>query len=93
MLFWNAAALAVGAALDAALGDPRNMLHMVVVFGKVISFWEKILYNMKNKRFAGLLLVVLTLLCCGVPIALVLWLAWRSAQGPGDGGPHRGPGH
>ena len=32
---------------------------------------------MKNKRFAGLLLVVLTLLCCGVPIALVLWLAWR----------------
>ena len=77
MLFWNAAALAVGAAMDAALGDPRNMLHMVVVFGKVISFWEKILYNMKNKRFAGLLLVVLTLLCCGVPIALVLWLAWR----------------
>ena len=77
MLFWNAATLAVGAAMDAALGDPRNMLHMVVVFGKVISFWEKILYNMKNKRFAGLLLVVLTLLCCGVPIALVLWLAWR----------------
>ena len=77
MLFWNAAALAVGAAMDAALGDPRNMLHMVVVFGKVISFWEKILYNMKNKRVAGLLLVVLTLLCCGVPIALVLWLAWR----------------
>ena len=77
MLFWNAAALAVGAAMDAALGDPRNMLHMVVVFGKVIDFWEKILYNMKNKRFAGLLLVVLTLLCCGVPIALVLWLAWR----------------
>ena len=77
MLFWNAAALAVGAAMDAAFGDPRNMLHMVVVFGKVISFWEKILYNMKNKRFAGLLLVVLTLLCCGVPIALVLWLAWR----------------
>ena len=57
MLFWNAAALAVGAAMDAALGDPRNMLHMVVVFGKVIDFWEKILYNMKNKRFAGLLLV------------------------------------
>ena len=77
MLFWNAAALAVGAAMDAAFGDPRNMLHMVVVFGKVIDFWEKILYNMKNKRFAGLLLVVLTLLCCGVPIALVLWLAWR----------------
>ena len=56
MLFWNAAALAVGAAMDAAFGDPRNMLHMVVVFGKVISFWEKILYNMKNKRVAGLLL-------------------------------------
>ena len=77
MLFWNAVALAIGAAMDAVAGDPRNMLHMVVVFGAVISGWEKVLYRMNNKRLAGALLVVLTLLTCGAPIALLLWFAWR----------------
>jgi adenosylcobinamide-phosphate synthase len=77
MLFWNAVALAIGAAMDAVVGDPRNMLHMVVVFGAVISGWEKVLYRMNNKRLAGALLVVLTLLTCGAPIALLLWFAWR----------------
>ena len=77
MLFWNAVALAIGAAMDAVAGDPRNMLHMVVIFGAVISGWEKVLYRMNNKRLAGALLVVLTLLTCGAPIALLLWFAWR----------------
>ena len=63
--------------MDAVVGDPRNMLHMVVVFGAVISGWEKVLYRMNNKRLAGALLVVLTLLTCGAPIALLLWFAWR----------------
>ena len=77
MLFWNAVALALGAVMDAVVGDPRNMIHMVMLFGAVISGWEKVLYKMSNKRFAGLLLVVLTLLTCGAPIALLLWFAWR----------------
>ena len=77
MLFWNAVALAIGALMDAVVGDPHNMIHMVVVFGAVISGLEKLLYRMENKRFAGLLLVVCTLLCCGLPIALLLRFAWR----------------
>ena len=75
MLLWNAAALLLGAAMDAALGDPPGLPHMVVLFGKVISFWEKRLYPMENKRFAGFLLVVLTMTVCAAPIALALRLA------------------
>ncbi len=77
MLFWNAVALAIGAVMDALVGDPPNRLHMVVIFGAVISGWEKALYKMSNKRFAGFLLVVLTLLTCGAPIALLLWFALK----------------
>ena len=80
MLLWNAAALALGALADAAVGDPHGMIHMVVLFGKVISALEKRLYPMENKRLAGRLLVVLTLLGCGAPIGVLLWLCWKISR-------------
>ena len=39
MFLWNAIALAIGALMDAVIGDPHNMVHMVMIFGVVISMW------------------------------------------------------
>ena len=75
MLLWNATALVLGAGLDSLLGDPPGLPHMVVLFGKAISFWEARLYPMEDKRSAGALLVLLTVLTCAAPIALALGLA------------------
>ena len=73
MLLWNTAALLLGVALDALLGDPQGWPHLVIFFGRVISFWEKRLYPMENKRLGGTILVVLTILCCTLlPGALLL---------------------
>ena len=78
MFLWNAIALAIGALMDAVIGDPHNMVHMVMIFGVVISMWEGALDGMKkHRRLAGFFLVVLTILTCAAPIALVMWFAWR----------------
>ena len=78
MFLWNAIALAIGALMDAVIGDPHNMVHMVMIFGVVISMWEGALDGMKkHRRLAGFFLVVLTILTCAAPIALVLWFSWR----------------
>ena len=80
MLVWNTAALLLGVALDALLGDPQGWPHLVIFFGRVISFWEKRLYPMENKRLGGTILVVLTILCCTLLPGAVLWLAWRISK-------------
>lgn len=68
--------LAVGIVLDALLGDPKGWPHLIRLFGKVISGLEKKLYPMTNKKLAGCLLVVFTLLICGgLPLLLTL-LTW-----------------
>ena len=76
MLLWNTAALLLGVALDALLGDPQGWPHLVIFFGRVISFWEKRLYPMENKRLGGTILVVLTILCCTLLPGALLALAW-----------------
>ena len=80
MLLWNTAALLLGVALDALLGDPQGWPHLVIFFGRVISFWEKRLYPMENKRLGGTILVVLTILCCTLLPGALLALAWRISR-------------
>lgn len=51
----------IGFILDMILGDPMEWPHIVRWYGKLIAFLEKKLYRLKNKRLAGILLVVLVL--------------------------------
>lgn len=78
MLIWiNSGALLLGFLLDLLLGDPQGWPHIVRGFGALIARLERILYPMRNKRLAGILLVAITLIvCAGIPAAL-LFAAWR----------------
>ena len=73
------AALIIGSIVDFILGDPRELWHPVQGIGWVISRLEKILRRLfpagrRGERWAGAVLVVLTLLVSvGVP-ALLLFL-------------------
>ncbi len=73
------AALIIGSILDLILGDPRRLWHPVQGIGWVIRRLEKILRRFfpagrRGERWAGAVLVVLTLLVSvGVP-ALLLFL-------------------
>ena len=74
----------IGFVLDMILGDPMEWPHIVRWYGKLIAFLEKKLYRLKNKRLAGILLVILVLaivafLTIGVEVIAylihpVLWL-------------------
>ena len=75
-LIFSTAALACGFGLDLLIGDPAGWPHTVRGFGAVIALLERWLYPMKNKRFAGALLALLTLaVCAGLPAA-ALFGAW-----------------
>ena len=73
----NIGALLLGVAMDLVVGDPERFVHMVQIFGLVISGLEKALYRHRYHRvLCGTILVILTLLiCAGIP-ALALWLLW-----------------
>lgn len=49
----------IGFVLDLIFGDPRSILHPVVVIGRLISFFEKKLY--KYKKLGGTILNLLVL--------------------------------
>jgi len=55
----------IGFILDLIFGDPRSLLHPVVVIGRVINFLEKILY--KYKKIGG---VMLNLIVVGLTIGV-----------------------
>lgn len=76
-VFFSTLALAIGVALDALLGDPKDWPHLIRLFGKVINGLEKKLYPMTNKRLAGCLLVAFTLLTCGGIPTLLTLLFWN----------------
>lgn len=78
MLIWiNSGALLLGFLMDLLLGDPQGWPHIVRAFGALIAWLERVLYPMRNKRFAGFMLVAITLIvCAGIPAAL-LFAAWR----------------
>ena len=77
-IFWNVVALLIGVVMDLVVGDPERLLHMVQIFGGVISLLEEPLYkNRYHRVFNGGVLVVLTLvICTGVPL-VVLWALRR----------------
>lgn len=77
MILISTFALLTGFLLDLILGDPQGWPHIVRLFGKTIAALEKILYPLKNKRMAGVLLTLFVLLfCTGIP-ALLLYGAWQ----------------
>lgn len=75
------AALIIGSIVDFILGDPRGLWHPVQGIGWVISRLEKILRRLfpagrRGERWAGTVLVVLTLLVSvGVPALLLFFLS------------------
>ncbi|MEM0940521.1 MAG: adenosylcobinamide-phosphate synthase CbiB [Bacteroidota bacterium] len=61
--------------LDAVLGDPRWMPHLIVLFGNAIHAGEKVLNRGKNKFVKGLVLVVFLVVTAYVLTHLLLaWL-------------------
>lgn len=66
----------IGFVLDMILGDPMDWPHIVRWYGKLIAFWEKKLYKLNNKRFAGILLVVLVLVIVALLTVGVEMLAY-----------------
>ena len=78
LIFWNIVALLIGVVMDAVVGDPERLIHMVQIFGAVIDMLEAALYKHRyHRRLCGTILVILTLLICtGVPL-LILWAMWR----------------
>jgi len=54
-----------GFILDLVFGDPRSLLHPVVVIGRIITFLEKILY--KYKKIGG---IILNLIVVGLTIGV-----------------------
>ncbi|MDO4647134.1 MAG: adenosylcobinamide-phosphate synthase CbiB [Eubacteriales bacterium] len=73
-------ALVAGFLLDLLIGDPRWLLHPVVIIGKMISVLEKGLRKIFPKTqmgelFAGALeVLVICLLSFGIPFVILKWL-------------------
>ncbi len=73
-------ALVAGFLLDLLIGDPRWLLHPVVIIGKMISTLEKGLRKIFPKTemgelFAGALeVLVICLLSFGIPFVILKWL-------------------
>lgn len=59
-------AILTGFFLDCILGDPHWLVHIVRLMGNTISWLEKILYNIKRKKFAGFLLVSVMAVLYGI---------------------------
>ena len=77
LIIYQTISILIGYIIDQIIGDPHGFPHIVIQFGKTISFFENHLYDMTNKRVAGLLLVIFTLITCtGVP-AVILTIAWH----------------
>lgn len=76
LIIYQTISILIGYIIDQIIGDPHGFPHIVIQFGKTISFFENHLYGMTNKRVSGLLLVIFTLITCtGVP-AVILTIAW-----------------
>jgi adenosylcobinamide-phosphate synthase len=77
MLIYSTAAILIGFLLDLLVGDPQGWPHVVRFFGRLIAWFEKLFYPLKNKRAGGALLVVCVLtVAAGLPFALVR-LSWK----------------
>ena len=68
----------LGFILDLIIGDPQGWPHIVRFYGKVIEFFERLFYPMKNKHLGGLLLVLCTLCSAGTVFGTAVMLAKKS---------------
>ena len=77
MILYSTLCLVLGFCLDMLIGDPHGWPHLVILYGKLISLFEKATYDRFNKKLGGLLLVLyMLIISAGVPL-LVLWLCWK----------------
>lgn len=77
LIIFQTASLIIGYILDQIIGDPRGWPHIVICFGRAISFFEKLFYRMHNKRLGGTLLWLCVIITCtGIP-SLILFAAWQ----------------
>ena len=72
----NTLCLAFGFAIDMAAGDPHGWPHIVILYGKLISALEKLLYGRLKKRVGGALLAVIMLIISGGVSWGILRLCW-----------------
>jgi len=73
-------ALILGFVFDLIIGDPQSWPHIARIMGKLIVQQEKALYPLKNKRFAGLLLIMILCAICVIFPAVLLYGAWRVSR-------------
>ena len=69
--------LVVGYLLDLLLGDPRQLPHPVVGFGKIIGWCERHFNQGEHRKIKGCLIAILLpagTLVCGLAIARGAWL-------------------
>lgn len=61
--------------LDVIFGDPKNVPHPVALIGRLISYYEKIMYRRQEAKQRG------TILCLSVlaTVALAVWLILTTA--------------
>ena len=60
--------LLVGWLLDLVLGDPRQLPHPVVGFGKMIAFGEHRLNKGKHRKVKGALMAITLIILVFLPI-------------------------
>ncbi|WP_459128788.1 adenosylcobinamide-phosphate synthase CbiB [Guggenheimella bovis] len=69
--------VAISLAVDTFFKDPQSAFHPIALIGRLISFLEKRLYPIKNKRVGGVLLWIFTVL-----IAELITLPFYFLKGP-----------
>lgn len=45
--------MSLGIFIDLFLGDPQSSLHPIALLGRILSFFEKLFYPWKQKKFSG----------------------------------------
>ncbi len=77
MVLYSILALLLGFGLDLLIGDPHGWPHIVILYGKLISFLEKQLYERMDKFAGGAVLWICTALTAGLSSWLILFIAWK----------------
>ena len=77
MILCSTIALLLGFSLDWVIGDPHGWPHIVILYGKLISFLEKKLYGRMDKFKGGMVLWFCVVLASGLGSWIILLLAWK----------------
>ena len=77
MLLCSTLCIFLGFSLDGVLGDPHGWPHIVILYGKLISFLEKKLYDRMDRFRGGMVLWICVVLAAAVSSGLLLFIAWK----------------